>query len=143
MQALLRRHQKTLALIVLAALGFLAYANALANGFHFDDYEGILQNASLRSLKNIPTFFADPIIFLLTNKLDWRPILQISYAVDYAIGGYNPVVFHVTDVLFHIIAAWLIFLVVDEIVKQTGTPPASKLPPTWMALAPAMLFLVH
>jgi protein O-mannosyl-transferase len=143
MQALLRRHDKALALIILAALGFFAYANALANGFHFDDYEGILQNPSLRNLTNIPAFFADPIIFRLTYKLDWRPILQISYAVDYAIGGYNPAVFHFTDVLFHIITAWLIFLVVDEILKQTGAPPAPKLPPMWIALAPAMLFLVH
>lgn len=128
---------------MLAALGFLAYANALANGFHFDDYEGILQNASLRDLRNIPAFFIDPVMFRLTNKMDWRPILQISYAVDYAIGGYNPIVFHVTDVLFHIVAAWVIFLIVDEIIKQTAKPPAPDLPRIWIALAPAILFVVH
>src|ERR1043165_7970796 len=108
MHALLRRHAKALALIILAALGLLAYANGLTNGFHFDDYEGILQNPSLRDLRNIPGFFADPVIFRLTKKLDWRPIVQISYAIDYAIGGYNPIVFHVSDVLFHILSAGLV-----------------------------------
>jgi protein O-mannosyl-transferase len=143
MQALLRRHVKALALIFLAALGLLAYSNGLTNGFHFDDYEGILQNPSLRDLRNIPGFFADPVIFRLTKKLDWRPVVQISYAVDYAVGRYNPIVFHVTDVLFHILAAWLIFLIVDEVLKQTAAPPATELPRAWIALAPAMLFVVH
>jgi tetratricopeptide (TPR) repeat protein len=143
MQALLRRHDKALALIILSALGFLVYANALTNGFHFDDYEGILQNESLRDLRNIPAFFTDPLIFRLTRKLDWRPILQISYAVDYAIGGYNPAVFHATDVLFHIVSAWLIFLIVGEIVKQSTPPPSPPIAPAWIALVPAMLFVVH
>src|SRR3954452_15632850 len=115
MQALVRRHSTELALSLLTILGLLAYANGLRNDFHFDDYEGLLHNPALRDLRNIPAFFTDPVIFRLTYKLDWRPILQITYALDYAIGGLDPVTFHATDLLFHIATAWMIFLIVGEI----------------------------
>lgn len=38
-------------------LSLIAYANALPNSFHFDDFEGIGENASLRDLRNIPSYF--------------------------------------------------------------------------------------
>jgi protein O-mannosyl-transferase len=138
-----RRFFKPSALLLLFLLGTIAYANALSNGFHFDDYEGIIQNASLRDLRNIPSYFSDPIIFRLTNKLDWRPILQVTYAIDYAIGGLNPIVFHATDALLHVIAAWMIFLIVDEIVKQVPHLFGDFVGRDWLALAPAIVFVVH
>ncbi len=145
MQDLVRRHPKTAALLALALAGLAAYANALAGSFHYDDMEGIVQNLSLRDLKNIPSYFVDPIIFRFTSRLDWRPILQTTYALDYAIGGPGPAMFHVTNVVFHVGAAWLIFLIVAALAEK----PAARLPPAtfvsrfWIALVPALLFTVH
>jgi tetratricopeptide (TPR) repeat protein len=145
LQDLVRRYPKSCAFLALAVLGLIAYANALGNTFHFDDYEGIVRNVSLRSLKNVPAFFTDPTIFRFTRRLDWRPILQTSYALDYAIGGYNPFVFNVTDLSFHIGAAWLLFLTAREIGRRS--PAAFALAPAVsdfsIALGAAALFVVH
>ena len=145
MQAFVRRHRTALALALIAALGLVAYANGLRNGFHFDDYEGIVENPVLRDLKNIPSFFVKPLIFRFIYDLDWRPILQITYALNYAIHGADPTVFHATDLLFHICAASMIFLIVGEILRQSAGRAVSitALPLVWIALAPALLFVVH
>ena len=80
-QNLIRRHLRLLAFLTLVVLSLIAYANALPNSFHFDDFEGIGENASLRDLRNIPSyFFTDPVIFRLialagatiARDLDWR-----------------------------------------------------------------------
>src|ERR1044072_2802624 len=118
MQAFVRRHRTALALALISVLGFIAYANGLRNGFHFDDFEGIVDNAVLRDLKNIPSFFVKPLIFRFISDLDWRPILQTTYALNYAIHGADPTVFHATDLLFHICAASMIFLIVGEILRS-------------------------
>ena len=44
--------------LMLCAVG-LAYANHFRNGFHFDDSHAIVDNAYLRSLKNVSLFFTD------------------------------------------------------------------------------------
>ena len=145
MQDIVRRHPKTAAFFALALLGLAAYANALTGGFHFDDMEGIVENLSLRDLKNIPSYFVDPIIFRFTYRLDWRPILQTTYALDYAIGGPGPTMFHVTNVVFHIGAAWLIFLIVAALAEKAPgqSSPATFIPRFWIALVPALLFVAH
>jgi len=145
MQAIVRRHSTALALFALAALGFIAYANGLSNSFHFDDYEGILNNSALHDLRNIPAYFTAPVIFRLTSQVDWRPILQITYALDYAIGGADAMVFHATELLIHVAAAWMIFFIVGEILKRTEgrAVSASSFPVVWIAPAAAMLFVVH
>jgi tetratricopeptide (TPR) repeat protein len=143
LQHFVRRYPKSCAFSALAALGLIAYANALGNTFHFDDYEGILRNVSLRSLANIPAYFTDPTIFRFTQRLDWRPILQTTYALDYAIGGYDPFIFNLTDLLLHIGTAWLAFLVVGEVGRRWPEPFGLDVSGAWIAFAAAALFVVH
>jgi hypothetical protein len=45
--------------VVAALLIIAAYANSLHNEFHFDDSHVIVNNAYIRSLRNIPSFFTD------------------------------------------------------------------------------------
>lgn len=86
MQDFIRRHPNLLAL---AVLSLIAYANALPNSFQFDDYVTIVENRPIQDLRKFPSYFTDPRIFS-GAKIDWRPVLQVTYAVDYAIGGANP-----------------------------------------------------
>jgi tetratricopeptide (TPR) repeat protein len=144
MQDFIRRHPNLLALLALAALSLIAYANSLPNSFQFDDYEGIVKNPAVHDLKNIPFYFTNPTLFRF-SKTDWRPVLQITYALDYAIGGLTPTVFHITNILFHVGTAWLIFLIVAEIDKKRPllSPPTLFVPGVWLYLIPAAMFAVH
>jgi tetratricopeptide (TPR) repeat protein len=99
----------------MAAVVVYAYATSLPVGFYFDDTYGIAQNPSVRTLANIPRYFVDP--FLLTihrDNVDVRPILQVTFAINYAVSKYAPWSWHVFNILVHIITAMLVFICVRD-----------------------------
>tara|TARA_Y100001933_G_scaffold62068_1_gene62201 strand:+ start:2179 stop:4692 length:2514 start_codon:yes stop_codon:yes gene_type:complete len=90
------------ALIVL--VGLLAYGNVPGNAFHYDDSHSILENPHIRSLENIPFFFSDPETFSgLSDVRMYRPLLILSFALNYALGEYDPVGYHFVNILLHLV----------------------------------------
>ncbi len=101
--------------ILLCVLVGASYSNSLDIGFLFDDSHGIHDNPAIRSLANIPRFFTDP--FTLTpvrENVDVRPVLQVTYAINYAISGLQPWSYHLFNVLVHLVAAFLVFFIVRD-----------------------------
>jgi Flp pilus assembly protein TadD len=142
---IIRNHPAFAALFLLAAAGLIAYGNALPNSFHFDDIVGIVRNPTLRDLRNIPAYFTDPATFGLGRAREWRPILQITYALNYAMAELDPVVFRSFNLLFHIGTAFVLFLIVCQIgtlwPRALGFHPPVR--PRVLALSCALLFVVH
>jgi len=98
------------ALAVLAAsLALVVYANTLHNPFVYDDRTEVLENPSIRGLADLPHVFT----YNLT-----RPITNLSYAVDYAFSGLDPIAYHVTSLLLHLTAVALLFTLVRELVRD-------------------------
>jgi len=109
-----RRFTLAVAVLLATAIG-AAYANSFSIGFHFDDSYGIADNEAIRSLWNIPRFFSDP--YLLTPvraNVDVRPILQVTFALNYAVSGLHPWSWHLVNLLLHMGAALLVFLLVRD-----------------------------
>ena len=87
---------------LLFALVCIAYAPAIGNGFHYDDFHSLVNNPHIRTLDNLPRFFADPTLFSIDEKQAmYRPVLLASYALNYAWAGVDPRSFHVVNVLLH------------------------------------------
>ncbi len=84
-------------------VAILIYANTLNNPFHFDDFHSIVENSHLRNLKNIPVFFIDTQMFSVEQggKM-FRPMLLVSYAVNYAIHGSEVWGYRVFNVFLHV-----------------------------------------
>jgi protein O-mannosyl-transferase len=88
--------------VLVVALVF-AYSNCLDNEFQLDDSYGLVENPWIRSLSNIPRFFSDPqTLTSLKANADYRPILQITYAVNYAISRYRPWSWHLVNLALHL-----------------------------------------
>ena len=139
-----QKHPNGWAVFLLCLLGLVAFGNAFPNSFHFDDIVGVVRNPVIRDLKNIPAFFTDPTTFGLGRTREWRPILQITYAVNYYMGGLNPAIFRSFNFLFHLGAAFLIFLIVKTICRQAsvrGFEPDRTA--SFLGLFAALLFVVH
>lgn len=89
------------------ALAAAVYANALANGLVWDDpivlTRQLLAFHSLRDLivlpRDIPQFSPDY----------YRPLTILTYLIDRAIGGASPLMFHLSVVVYHLIATYLVF----------------------------------
>lgn len=88
------------------------YANSLANGFiAFDDPENVVDNYSIRALTfaNIGHWFSTSLQYMYT------PLVSVSYAFDYAIGGLHPAMYHFTNLALHLAGVALVYLFVRRL----------------------------
>src|SRR3989304_1700710 len=133
-------HTKGVILCLFAGIGILVYVNSLSNLFQYDDQVTVEYNRSIRTLRNIPYFFVKP-RFLTANILPqeaghYRPFVVTSYAINYALGGLNPVGYHLVNLAFHLGSDFLVFLIVQAMLGGMGNGG-------WAAPAAGLLFLVH
>ena len=121
----------------------IAYANSLPNDFVWDDAYNVVQNEPIRDLGNIPEFFTEAwgagaasehSRALNTNY--WRPVVLVSYAIDYALFGLEPLGFHATNVLLHGVCSGLLLML--GWLLWTGGPRER-----WGVCVGALLFAVH
>ncbi|MFM7737173.1 MAG: tetratricopeptide repeat protein, partial [Alphaproteobacteria bacterium] len=122
----------------IALFGLLAYHRSFGNPFVFDDLRSIQENPTIRGLSW--EMFRPPVPRAVTN----RPVVNASFALNYAIGGLDVVSFHVLNLLIHMGAALLLF----GIVRRTLELPSlrDRFPDdgaSWIAGAIALLWLVH
>jgi protein O-mannosyl-transferase len=111
-----------LAVGALLVIVLLCYANALANGFVFDDHVNLQNNPLLRKIANIPQ--------LLTSG--FRPLREVSYVLDFALWGERPFGFHLTNILIHAANTLLVFLLMRSLI---GDVPS--------AVVGALVFAIH
>jgi len=129
-----------LAAALTAVLTLLAYSNSFSAPFQFDDFHQIVNNPYIRRLANIPMFFVDPSLGSFDVSLrGYRPLTLVSFALDYAVsdGGLWP--FHLTNLLLHVINAFLVFLIVRAMPKAS----AGKGGVNAAALPAALVFALH
>ncbi|HVF89455.1 MAG TPA: tetratricopeptide repeat protein, partial [Blastocatellia bacterium] len=115
----------------------LVCVNTLRNDFAFDDLALIVQNGSIKELRNIPYFFADsssPIALESIWKSDvyFRPVFLSLLSINHAIFGVAPWGWHLASLLLHTCITLLVFLVCREVSGRN-----------WLALITATLFAVH
>jgi hypothetical protein len=124
--------------IVLAALA--AYHNSLEGTFVADDSNSIVKNPTIRQLGRIGEVFSPP---RNGETVSGRPLLNLSLAINYAIGGLNVRGYHVTNLAIHIAAALALY----GILRRTFLLPALRdrfgRAATWLALAGALWWTVH
>jgi len=123
------------ALIVVA--GLLAYANTLSAPFVFDDTNAVTNNASIRHLA---TALAPPVS---AGSAAARPLVNLSFALNHALGGERVEGYHALNLLIHLAAGLALF----GLVRRTLLLPrlrtrwgAAALPVAFYA---ALLWTVH
>ncbi|TSC57747.1 MAG: hypothetical protein Greene041619_992 [Candidatus Peregrinibacteria bacterium Greene0416_19] len=109
--------------------GLLVYGRAVHYDFvELDDALLIYENPKIQgyTLQNLRKIFTtyDPELYI--------PITLLSYQIDYAFGGTSPFVYHLDNLLLHIINALLFTVFARQVLKKR-----------WVALICGFLFLVH
>ena len=124
-------------LLVLAVMA--AYGNSFHGPFIFDDANSIVENTSIRQLWSPQVLTAPPEALTAVG----RPVLNLSLAINYAIGGLNVWGYHAVNLAIHILAALALFglvrrtLLLPTVSDRFG--PAS----TGLALAVALVWALH
>jgi tetratricopeptide (TPR) repeat protein len=120
-----RIHLIAVASIVI--LGFVVYANSLGGEFIWDDDFLVRQNQCIRSWNSIPTIFAHG-----ASASFYRPVQTISYMMDYSLWELNPMGYHITNTLVHILAALCIYCLINMLFSN-GI----------LSLLTSVLFVIH
>jgi tetratricopeptide (TPR) repeat protein len=125
----------------------VAYSNSLSNAFALDDWHSIEANPWIRSLANVPAFFRDPSTFsTLRTNVDYRPVLQATYALNFAWSGDDTWSWHLVNLAIHFAVAVSLFLLGRRLVGSGGLAPLTARSPgigDLAALVAAVLFAVH
>jgi tetratricopeptide (TPR) repeat protein len=117
----------------------IVYSNNYSHAYQLDDGYTIVSNPNLRSLANVPRFFVDPSTYSsLRDQVDYRPILQATYALNYAMGRYDTRWWHFTQIVLHVLVTIGIYFLCRRIIILSG-----ERVPDWIPLAAAAVFAVH
>jgi Tfp pilus assembly protein PilF len=126
-------------LLVLLTVG--AYWNSLNVPFLFDDAEAVVRNPTIRQLWPLSGPLSPPAAGGTTTG---RPVVNLSFALNYALSGDSVWSYHAVNVLLHAAAA----LVLMGLVRRTLETP--RLRPEFdgaktgrLALAVAILWALH
>ena len=120
--------------IVLAALA--AYHNSFSGPFVLDDLVTTVNNPSIRHLWPLGPVFSPP----PTTFSGGRPILNLSFAVNFAMGGLSVQGYHVVNLIIHALAGLVLFGVVHRtLTMRTGESPQRLV----FAFGVALLWTVH
>jgi tetratricopeptide (TPR) repeat protein len=124
--------------VVLATMCVVAYHNTLHVPFIFDDLPGITRNPAIRRLWPLSEVTASEL-----PMLSARPLISLSIAVNYALGGYEVAGYHLFNLVVHFLNAMLVFAVVRRALAGTPSPDPSHNQTQWVAYAVASLWMLH
>jgi tetratricopeptide (TPR) repeat protein len=110
--------ETVLAVLGLIILSFAAYLNTLPNTFVFDDVYVISGNYFIRDWKNFWGLFTSK-YFAASGELSYRPVVTLSYFVDYSLWHLNPLGYHFTNIVLHTLNSALLFFLVRRMVRNT------------------------
>ena len=118
---------------LLIIVGFAIYAPNLNNVLFWDDNEWIVSNPFVYDFSHLKEIFTENILAGYgLNSNYYRPLLLLSFAVNYVIDGVKPLGYHLVSNGFHIANGLLIFFILTGVFKR-------RLP----AFLAALLFLIH
>jgi protein O-mannosyl-transferase len=120
--------------IVICAIAFLCYAQTLAFPFVYDDKYLITENKYITSFRYLPQFFTmhlwDSFNVHFVNF--YRPLLLTWSLVNHALFGFHAAGWHLTNVILHTAATYLLCVLVEKFSGDRG-----------IALIAGLLFAVH
>jgi tetratricopeptide (TPR) repeat protein len=121
----------------LALLTVLAYANNFSGLYLFDDASAITENPTIRQFSTalFPGTSGTPV--------SGRPLVNLTFAVDYAVAGNDVGIYHVTNLLIHVLAALALFGLLRRTLALPAIAPCFRAAATEIAGTVALLWAVH
>ena len=115
--------------VILAATAIAAYCRTLHFPLFFDDFLAIRDNLSIRHLKDLGAVLSPPLSLAEESGVSGRPLVNLSFAINYAFGGLNPWGFRVTNVVIHLAAGLALFGILRRTLERVGPgDPTTRFP---------------
>jgi tetratricopeptide (TPR) repeat protein len=123
--------------LLIAAITLAVYYDSFNNSFVYDDYPFLVDNPAVRDLTpgGFIAKFTDRNIISSCDKLAadvWRPLVAVSFALDYRLWGLKSRPYHVENAVLHIANALLVYISAAFVLSSPFT-----------AFIAALVFAVH
>ena len=95
------------------------YGRAVHAPFVFDDHSSVLTNPSIRELWPLwgGATGSTPLSPPIRSVTAGRPLVNFTFALNYAIGALDPVGYHLFNIIVHILAATLLWAIVRRTLR--------------------------
>lgn len=101
----------------MVVVGLAAYSNSFSGPWVYDDIPAIAENPTIRSL-------AGSLLPPQGTTTSGRPLVNVSLALNWALGGARVAGYHVFNLLIHLAAGLALFGVVRRTLVRLGNPQA-------------------
>jgi len=131
------RLRPCVAAALIVAAGLAAYSNCYKGQFVYDGVDAVEKNICIRKLWPLSEAMSLPLTKTGTT-VDGRPVLSLSFALNYALFGPSLTAYHAGNLAIHIAAALVLFGLVRRVARGAGRGAGDGL-----AAAVALLWVVH
>jgi tetratricopeptide (TPR) repeat protein len=101
-------------IVLLVAVCVIVYFNCLFNDFVFDDRGTIVENKYITDIiANLPSFFNSSYFIIAELEASYRPVATFSYHLLYALFELDPLGYHLSSLILHILNVILIYALMN------------------------------
>ncbi len=123
--------------LLIIFISFLVYLNALRNGFVWDDMVLIADNEGINKWGCFWESFVRDFFDTTDDTIEfkygyYRPIISLSYMIDYTLWGLKPWGFHLSNIIFHTMSCILVYLIFNSLFNNRS-----------ISLITSLLFACH
>ncbi len=108
-----------LSILLIAIISISIYSNTLKNGFVYDDESTIVKNTLIKDLDNISKLFKNKEYFTTSGEMSYRPIVTLTYFIDYALYGLKPWGYHLTNLILHAINGAILYIFLTLLIQSS------------------------
>jgi len=115
---------------MIVLLGVIGHAFMLGGHFKtMDDEVSIVANEQIKNFANIGSIFQNS---FFGGKAYYRPLVAVSFMVEYHLFGLKPFFFNLTNLIFHLGTSIILFLLISILTQRRE-----------IGLFVALLFVIH
>jgi tetratricopeptide (TPR) repeat protein len=137
-------HVWLVAAILAISIGAV-YIPALSVPFIFDDVDTIIRNESITTVQPLFGTKAKPGPLNPPANIPTaaRPLVNLSFAINYKFGQLNPTGYHATNAVIHFFSAILLWAIVRRALCLSYFAGRFDAVASWLALAVALIWALH
>jgi hypothetical protein len=124
--------------VALALAGSLAYGNSLWRPFMFDDMSAVVNNDQIRRLTDLQVLMPER-----ERPVAGRPLVNLSFAINYALGGLDVVGYHAWNIALHILCGLLLFAIVKDTLGLPHLPGVFAARASMIGFSVALIWMLH
>lgn len=125
--------------VIVVAAGVSAYAGSFSGPFIFDDISSIPENPYICRLRSPSCILSAP----AQKTIAGRPVVSLSLAINYALGGLNVRGYHAFNLAAHLLSALLLFGIVRRSLRGPAFRDRLERSAPWLAGTVALIWTVH